>query len=243
MDTGSFPRVNSGRGVTLTPHPLLVPWSWKGRAIPLLPYGPYGLYRAALPVQGCTLLLPYRAKNVDFTSLSFAWCNRLWKHFVVDPEENHSHSGQSQLVIRIQDLHNTKHRWYFQLIWNELIYPKGTDCDWLCLSLLRIRNFMNVPHDPSLIHLSRIQWTLCRNENNVFSAPDKKDPVANRGFQIIHGCLHNDVTKSARMYGHLTNLRWSCVKGAGREFIMLVYLWTELGRKKKDVPRTECVPI
>jgi hypothetical protein len=25
MGTGSFPRVESGRGVTLTPHPLLVP--------------------------------------------------------------------------------------------------------------------------------------------------------------------------------------------------------------------------
>ena len=35
--TGSFPRVKSGRGVTLIPHALLVPWSWKGRAIPLLP--------------------------------------------------------------------------------------------------------------------------------------------------------------------------------------------------------------
>jgi len=32
----SFPGVKSGRGVTLTPHPLLVPWSWKSRAIPLL---------------------------------------------------------------------------------------------------------------------------------------------------------------------------------------------------------------
>jgi hypothetical protein len=29
--------VKSGRGVTLIPHPLLVPWSWKSRAIPLLP--------------------------------------------------------------------------------------------------------------------------------------------------------------------------------------------------------------
>ena len=29
--------VKCGRGVTLTPHPLLVPWSRKGRAIPLLP--------------------------------------------------------------------------------------------------------------------------------------------------------------------------------------------------------------
>jgi hypothetical protein len=37
MGTGSFPGVKSGRGVTLTPHPLLVLWSIKGRAIPLLP--------------------------------------------------------------------------------------------------------------------------------------------------------------------------------------------------------------
>jgi len=56
MGTGSFQGVNSGRGVTLTPHPLLVPWLWKSRAIPLLPpYGPYGLCRASVPVQGCTL--------------------------------------------------------------------------------------------------------------------------------------------------------------------------------------------
>jgi len=37
MSTASFPGVKSGRGVTLTRHPLLVPWSRKGRAIPLLP--------------------------------------------------------------------------------------------------------------------------------------------------------------------------------------------------------------
>ena len=37
MGTGSFPGVKSDRGVTLTPHPLLVPWSRKGRAISLLP--------------------------------------------------------------------------------------------------------------------------------------------------------------------------------------------------------------
>jgi len=36
MDTGSFPGVKSGRDVTLTPYPLLVSWSRKGRAIPLL---------------------------------------------------------------------------------------------------------------------------------------------------------------------------------------------------------------
>jgi hypothetical protein len=65
--------VKSCQGMTLSPHPLLVPWSRKGRAIPLLslwavqpvqslsactvelylysPYGPYGLYRASVPVQ------------------------------------------------------------------------------------------------------------------------------------------------------------------------------------------------
>ena len=32
-----FPGVKSGLGVMLTPHPLQVPWSRKGRAIPLLP--------------------------------------------------------------------------------------------------------------------------------------------------------------------------------------------------------------
>jgi hypothetical protein len=37
MGTEYFPGVKSGRGVTLTPHPFLVPWSWKGTAIPLLP--------------------------------------------------------------------------------------------------------------------------------------------------------------------------------------------------------------
>jgi len=37
MGTGSFPGVKSSRGVTLTPHPLLVSWSRKSRAIPPLP--------------------------------------------------------------------------------------------------------------------------------------------------------------------------------------------------------------
>ena len=35
MGTGSFPEVKCGRGVLLTTHPLLVPWSWKSRAITL----------------------------------------------------------------------------------------------------------------------------------------------------------------------------------------------------------------
>ena len=39
----------------LTPHPLLVPWSWK--LYLYSPYGPYGLYRVSVPVQGCILLI------------------------------------------------------------------------------------------------------------------------------------------------------------------------------------------
>jgi hypothetical protein len=40
MGTGSVPGVKCGRGVQLTPHPLLVPWSGKSRTIPLHPSGP-----------------------------------------------------------------------------------------------------------------------------------------------------------------------------------------------------------
>ena len=35
IGTGSFPGVKCGRGVLLTTHPLLLPRSWKSRAIPL----------------------------------------------------------------------------------------------------------------------------------------------------------------------------------------------------------------
>jgi len=35
MGTGSFPEVKCGRSVLLTTHPLLVPRSWKSRAIPV----------------------------------------------------------------------------------------------------------------------------------------------------------------------------------------------------------------
>jgi hypothetical protein len=51
MGTGYFPRVASGRGVTLTPHQLLVPWSWKIRAILLFPLW---AVRPVLSVSACT---------------------------------------------------------------------------------------------------------------------------------------------------------------------------------------------
>jgi len=52
MGTGSFQGVKCGRGVLLTTHPLLVPRSWKSRAIPL---PTLGSHRAC---NGITLPLP-----------------------------------------------------------------------------------------------------------------------------------------------------------------------------------------
>ena len=48
MGTGSFSGVKCDRGVTLTPHPLRVPWSRKSIAIPLFPL------RAVQSLSTCT---------------------------------------------------------------------------------------------------------------------------------------------------------------------------------------------
>jgi hypothetical protein len=64
MGTGSFPGVKSGRGVTLTLH-LLVPWSRRVELYIYSPYGPYGLYRASVPIQGCTLTFLIRLQTAD----------------------------------------------------------------------------------------------------------------------------------------------------------------------------------
>ena len=58
--TGSFPGVNSSRGVTLNIHSLLVPLSRKSRAIPLLPLWAVG------PVQSLSA-----CTRVHFTFTSF----------------------------------------------------------------------------------------------------------------------------------------------------------------------------
>ena len=58
MGTGSFPGGKERPGREADPSPLLVPWSGKNGAIPRYsPCGPYGLYRASVPVKGYTL--PY----------------------------------------------------------------------------------------------------------------------------------------------------------------------------------------
>jgi len=66
MGTRSFPRVKSGRGVLLTPHPLLVSWSRKSRAIPLLPLW---TVRPVQSLSACTRVhftLPYLNESCTF---------------------------------------------------------------------------------------------------------------------------------------------------------------------------------
>ena len=65
MGTGSFPGVKSSRSVTLTPHSLLVPWSRKSRAVPLLPLW------TVRPVQGLSA----------YTRVHFTFYIHLWGEF------------------------------------------------------------------------------------------------------------------------------------------------------------------
>jgi hypothetical protein len=51
MGTGSFPGVKSGRGVTLTPYPFQCRRQERVELYLYSPYGPYGMYRASVPVQ------------------------------------------------------------------------------------------------------------------------------------------------------------------------------------------------
>jgi len=54
IGTRSFLGVKYGQGVLLTTHPLLVPWSWKSRAIPLPT-----LWATIWPVMGTLYLYLY----------------------------------------------------------------------------------------------------------------------------------------------------------------------------------------
>ena len=71
MDTGSFPGVKSGQGVT--PHPLLGPWSWKGRAIPLLPL------RAIRPVQRLSACTGVRFTACTGVRFTFLLLHSIWE--------------------------------------------------------------------------------------------------------------------------------------------------------------------
>ena len=73
MGTGSFPGVKSGQGVTLTTHPLLVPWSKKSRAIPLLPL--WAIRPGVLIIM--TPTKPPRHKFIFIVVTStYSWCGQ-----------------------------------------------------------------------------------------------------------------------------------------------------------------------
>jgi hypothetical protein len=72
-----FPGVKSGRGVMLTPYPLLVLWSWNSRAMPLLPLS------AVRPVQSfsaCTrvhfILILFMEPKVHYRLTSVHQCSK-----------------------------------------------------------------------------------------------------------------------------------------------------------------------
>ena len=87
MDTGSFPGVKSGPGVTLNPHLLLVPWSIKSRAIPILPL------RTLRPLQSfsaCTRVhLPYiyarNRKNIQVTQHVYCFKENFYRIIFLVP--------------------------------------------------------------------------------------------------------------------------------------------------------------
>jgi hypothetical protein len=107
----------SGGGVTLTPHPLLAPWSRKGRTIPLLPYGPYGLYIASVPVQGWPLpLLLNLRKVIEHCGRWVVLPSRLYG--MISEEERSNGTAQTDAWFRsipvISSLKNCS--WHFMAV-------------------------------------------------------------------------------------------------------------------------------
>ena len=91
MGTVSFLGVKSGRGVTLTPHPLLVPWSRKSTAIPLLPLW------AVRPVQSLSA-----CTGVHFTFTTGRLTSRsLWKLTVAQRLKKFSYIYRTRSYARI----------------------------------------------------------------------------------------------------------------------------------------------
>ena len=126
MGTESFPGIKSGRGVTLTPHPLLVPWSWIDRAIPLLPLW------AVRPVQSlsaCTRVhftfFFYFIKHLVF-NCSLSLPNfYLFFFFTSEPIEGHSiHSRFTWQWVDVQPI-NTGN--IIPITWRQISCSDWTD--------------------------------------------------------------------------------------------------------------------
>ena len=72
-----FLGVKSGQDVTLTPHPFLVPWSWKGRPILLLPLWAVWIVQSLSACAGVNFTLPQCLYKGDLylTSVPVQGCN------------------------------------------------------------------------------------------------------------------------------------------------------------------------
>ena len=111
MGTGSFLRVKSGRGVTLAPHSILVPWSWKGITIPLLPLW---AVRPEQSLSACTrmtftfLLLPARKSDLFY-------CLIVLSSVACLPLVNFSKPSYERRDLRGKNVANTKCIFWFSL--------------------------------------------------------------------------------------------------------------------------------
>ena len=146
MGTGSFPGVKIGWGVTLTPHPLLVPWSRKGRAIPLLPLW------AVRPVQSlsaCTRVHFYLRLRVAWPSwarlgsapyfLPLSQNRQLAEHVLRSCHQNTSSSDEYHPAVSLFC------NWWSQEVLCSLLYVVATIWDRiLILRLVRTATAINL---------------------------------------------------------------------------------------------------
>jgi hypothetical protein len=107
MGTESFPGVMSGRGVTLTPHPLLLPWSWKSRAIPLHPLW------AVRPVQSCRACsrVHFKKRNISQQIPFVILHTKMW---VKDWKQKAQERKQWKEIIEQAKTHKVKEEFYMR---------------------------------------------------------------------------------------------------------------------------------
>ena len=109
-------------GVTLTPHPLLVPWSWKGRAILLLPLWPVPPVQSLIACtrrNSCvytTLGTCYSVYNKyqvshEHSCFSWWWAHSLPKHVETDKYTKKTLCTKLDSFTRLYgDARSTKHK-------------------------------------------------------------------------------------------------------------------------------------
>jgi hypothetical protein len=97
MGTGSFPEVKSCRGVTLTLHPLLVPWSRKSRAITLLPLW------AVRPVQSLSACTRVHFTYIPHTQYA-SWTSRVTAVWVWVCEQDAVQRGYSHILAKLRKI-------------------------------------------------------------------------------------------------------------------------------------------